>query len=363
MSETLIAQVRSALGKLARSNTLLQGHRLIERLRDQSGLTVIEIRRALGELRDAGELRCRDWLNNEPLGRLELALAMGTPTPSQIEWEAVLRSSGLSETDVVTLLPAHAVLEGIDIDDMHRIVQGLARLRDEQGSFIGASRFEVSARFLLGSSKLLDAIPASTLRSFGIAIDSFSKFPGYIVIAGPPVPVAVVLVENPHAFEAALRAPGTDDTAWLATFGFGLSIRSEEYGVQLVELLTNAQRVPYPLTRKGAPPPIEQLLTHPRLFFWGDLDPAGLQIFERLRRSYPALRLSRLYQPLLDIRASPECSHPYVFATGKAGQSAWRSDDPKLASLIKLCEFRGVDQEAVTEPDISALCREALEMG
>lgn len=357
MSAPLTAIVRDALTRLARGQTILQGHRLVERLRKQTGLTVIELRRSLGDLRDAGELRCKDWVNNEPLGKLVLAIAPTPPSSAQIRWESVLRSNQLTEAEVVTLIPAHVVLDSFHVTDMQELLTGLIRLRTEQCRFAEVSRYEVSAAFLLGSSKLLDALPLATLRGFGIDPHVFPKSPGYLVVAGPLEPSAVVLVENPHAFETALRADGTDQVAWVVTFGYGLSMRSDEYGSQLAELLIDNNRGLNALVRKGNPPPIARLLAHPEIFFWGDLDPAGLRIFDRLRHYLPRLRLSGLYHPMINALKIPATSHPYNSATGKEGQLSWTSKDEMIAALLCLCAERGVDQEIVNEKQITTYCR------
>ena len=363
MSAALTSAVRDALARLSRGRTTMQGYRLVERLREQTGLTVIELRRALGTLRDAGELRCRDWVNNEPLGRLELAIVAAPLSSTQIQWENVLRSGQLTDADVVTLVPLHTALDGFGLSDMRELLTGLIRLRAEQDGFAGLSRFEVSAAFLLGSSKLFDALPAGILRNFGIEPDVFPKFPGYLVVAGPPNPVAVVLVENPHSFETALRADGTDEVAWVVTFGYGLSMRTDEYGTQLVELLTNKKTTPNALVRKGRPPDIARLLAHPEIFFWGDLDPAGLHIFDRLRRHLPQLKLSALFHPMVEATQAMPTSHPYTSATGKEGQAEWVSNDTMITALLRLCKERGVDQEMVREQQIAARCRLPLNLG
>src|SRR5581483_2899669 len=224
----------------------------------------------------------------------------------------------------------------------------------------GAARFNISAKFLLGSSKLLDELPAAALRAFGIDTDRFERFSGYVVIAGPPEPSAIVLVENPHAFETAVSSPGTDDVGWIVTFGHGLSLREEDYGGQLVDFLANRRQPPLPLIRKGNPPSLARLLQHSKLFFWGDLDPEGLRMFERLRARYPALCLSALYLPMLHALSAD--SHPYVPATAKEGQTIWESGDPIVRELLSQCSNRGVDQEIVTGDTVSLFCRESLRL-
>lgn len=354
---TLIEKVRQALARLGQGRSTLQGSRLVERLQEKTGLTIIEIRRGLTALREAGEIECRDWSNGEPYGRVRLALCAPPASDAAIAWRMVLEARQLPPEDVAALLPLHGALLDFDSADMDRLVDGLLRLRAEQKQFVGEPRFNVSAKFLLGSSKLLDAMPTAALRSFGIDKTQFERFAGYIVVAGPPNPVACVLVENPHAFETAVSTLGTDDVAWIVTFGHGLSVHDEDYGAQLTEFLVNRPRLPNPLIRKGSPPDIGSLLRHESLYFWGDLDPEGLRVFERIKGRWNHLRLSGLYQPLIDALGGAATSHPYLPATGKAGQAPWTSSDPLVARLLALCAQHGVDQEAVDADAVVRLCR------
>lgn len=354
---TLIETVRRALARLGQGRSTLQSNRLVERLQEKTGLTIIEIRRGLNALREAGEIECRDWSNGEPYGKVRLALCAPPASDAAITWRKVLEARQLPPEDVTALIPLHGALLEFDSADMDRLVEGLLRLRAEQKQFVGEPRFNVSAKFLLGSSKLLDALPTAALRSFGIDKTQFERFAGYIVVAGPPHPAACVLVENPHAFETAVSTSGTDDVAWIVTFGHGLSVYDEDYGTQLAEFLVIRSRLPNPLIRKGSPPDISSLLRHESLFFWGDLDPEGLRVFERIKGKWNHLRLSGLYQPLIDALGGTATSHPYVPATGKAGQAPWDSSDPFVARLMSLCSQHGVDQEVVDADAIARLCR------
>lgn len=359
-SATAADTIRQALARLGQGRGTLQSNRLIERLQERTGLTVIEVRRGLNELREAGEVKCRDWSNGEPYGKVHLALNAPPVSDIAVAWQNVLEARELSPKEVNALLPLHSALNGLDRADMDGLVGGLLQLRAEQDRFAGVPRFNVSAKFLLGSSKLLDALPTAPLRAFGIDKTRFERFAGYIVAAGPPDPVACVLVENPHAFETAMSTPGTNDVAWIVTFGHGLSWHDEDYGAQLAELLVDRPRLPNPLIRIGNPPDTNTLLRHESLFFWGDLDPEGLRIFEHIKSRWNHLRLSSLYQPMVEALRAAATSHPYVPATSKAGQAAWSSNDASVANLMMLCANRGVDQEAVEPDTIARLCRQSL---
>ena len=165
---------------------------------------------------------------------------------------------------------------------------------------VGRHRFLVSAQYLMGSSKLLDELPSSALRAFGISVDTFPSHPLYVVVAGCSSPETVILVENPAAFEMAVSTKAMNQCAFVATFGFGLSKSQEDYGNQLACMVEDHFAKAITLTREGSRcPSARELLNHPRITFWGDMDVAGVQIFLRLRKFIPALRLSALYQPMV----------------------------------------------------------------
>nr|WP_279593425.1 Wadjet anti-phage system protein JetD domain-containing protein [Pseudodesulfovibrio sp. S3-i] len=106
-------------------------------------------------------------------------------------------------------------------------------------------------------------------------------------------------------------------------------------------------RVTHVLTREGNPPKNPSLLLrHSNLFFWGDLDLMGMAIFDRLKRHFPQLKLSALYEPMIKELFAGR-SHPYVGCVGKKGQKAQRLNDPMAQRLAALCRGRAVDQEIV----------------
>jgi len=262
-------------------------------------------------------------------------------------WRAVLQSEGLGEDDVEALAPLGLAMGALGETDLQRLVEGLVRLREAMDSEAGAGRYGVSARYLLGSSKLLDALPSRALRAFGVDPDRFAGPPSYVVVAGPPDPERVILVENPQALEAAVAAVGTDRIAWVATFGYGLSASGEEYGRQLASMMEGAAGKLITLIRGGNPPAVQALLKHPVLRFWGDLDREGLRIYWRLRACLPQLQLSGLYSPMVALCEAQGAHHPYANVVAKENQGLWDCDDPVVGQLLAVCGERAVDQEAL----------------
>jgi len=272
--------------------------------------------------------------------------------PGLDRWRALLQKSRLPDQDVSALTPLYPKLVCFESPVQAEILNGLVRLRANLNEEAGRHRFIVSARYLIGSSKLLDVLASPALRAFGIQADLFPGHPLYVVVAGCASPETVVLVENPAAFEMAVATGAASRCAFIATFGFGLSKSQEDYGNQLVRMVEDRFSGAITLTREGSScPTAKELLSHLNITFWGDLDVAGIQIFKRLRKSIPGLRLSALYKPMLDVVDVSAGSHPYVFAVGKPGQSQMlvSADDGDVLSkeLLARCVLRGVDQECV----------------
>jgi hypothetical protein len=259
-----------------------------------------------------------------------------------------MRNAGMTDDDIKSLDPCAPALEGLTPSEMTRLASGLLALRKRQARHDGERRYRVSARYLLGSSKALDHLPSSALFAFGIDMDRFPKAPAYLMVAGPKSPRQVILVENPQAFEEGVGSR-LEDTAWIATQGYGLSRSGEAFGNQLVRLVEDGDLLP--LVRAGTPPPLEELFVHKRLFFWGDLDPAGMDIFRRLRRVLPHIRLSGLYRPMPKI-LEDKGGHPLTALTGKGGQKPLDAMEWIPEELLQVCVDHGVDQESITRSEI-----------
>jgi len=232
-----------------------------------------------------------------------------TPTASQpikpvattlLAWQSAMFEAELTDVDRLALENVHGKFNGLSACDLKIIANGLSSIRSSQDALAEMPSFIVSARHLMASSKLLANLAPTSLKAFGINTNQFNDAPPYVVVAGPADPVAVLLIENPQAFEWAMRAGITNRHALIVTFGYGLSRNGEDFGRQLAELIERKRDSLIPLVRSGSPAALSDLLAHQNLLFWGDLDPEGLRIFERLRKRLPQLRLSALYQPMIE---------------------------------------------------------------
>ncbi len=119
-----------------------------------------------------------------------------------------------------------------------------------------------------------------------LAVYLFPSHPLYIV-AGCASPGTEVLVENPAALELAVTTTAIECCAFIATFGFGLSEVSEDFGNQLVGMVEQHFLNAVILLREGSKTPsITWLFAHPNITFWGDLDTASMQIYEDLPSTF-----------------------------------------------------------------------------
>ncbi len=328
----------------------LQPSGLLARLANDSGLHADDVRRVLKRLAH------ENWLEGTSLDGLPIAMirVLEPCAPAEVpvllgKWRLALSEADLSGGDAKTLEPLFSALDGMSPDAMVEVAKGLIRLRNEQTSRAGVPKFIVSSEYLLSSSKMLSGFSADPIKKFGINVDLFPDGTPYVIVAGPPNPEAVVLIENPMAFERAISVGAANKVAMVVTFGYGLSRRGDGFGRQLAELVTEYRGSLVPLTREGNPPSLERLFGLDQIYFWGDLDPEGLKIFMRLRGTLSNLRLSRLYQWMAR-RLEGTKGHPYTVITGKEGQvgRALSTDFPNdVRSLHEACLRRGIDQECV----------------
>lgn len=322
----------------------------------------IAIRKGLMRLLNEGRLEYTPDTRGEPISAYVTVIRPKLGTPDHVtRWTRVLQSGELNASEIASLATISDSISELSESDMVNLLDGLKRLRTDQNSLVGQPTYLVSARYLLGSSKLLTGLQGRPIKAFGIDTAGFQAHPPYIVVGGCGQPDTVVLVENPAAFELAMTTKAVNHCAFITTFGFGLSNIKNEYGNQLAGVIENKFQDIVGLSREGSVcRTVKELLAHPRITFWGDLDPAGVQIYLRLKRRISGLMLSALYNPMVEALAEPKNSHPYFESTGKRGQIdmqvACPDQEDKAKWLLGLSRERGVDQESVMPEDI---CRYA----
>lgn len=339
---------------------------LMAKLRSEIINDPVAIRKALMVLREDGHIEFTPNERGEPISSyITVYKRKQEPQAHKIRWAAVLQSSGLHGTEIDALTPLADAISEFSETDMISLLGGLKKLRSEQEGLNGQHTHLVSARYLLGSSKLLSGMPGRAVKAFGIDTDRFTTHPTYVVVGGCTHPEMVVLVENPASFELAISTNASKQCAFVATFGFGLSKHNEDFGLQLAGMAETGFGDSITLVRQGSScPPAKMLLNHPKIVFWGDLDMAGMQIFERIATKIPHIQLSALYKPMIDAIQHADRRHPYAAATGsgKPGQKLFRSNRQDVQRILPYCEHYAVDQEVVLPEEIELLADQILDL-
>ena len=152
------------------------------------------------------------------------------------------------------------------------------------------------------------------------------------MLAGPENPEQVLLIENPQSFEACIRAGLHEYQTLICTFG---------YGLQWSQVLEKRDSV-IGLIREGSTNQnLQQLLNHPNIFFWGDLDYEGLNIYRSITRRLPHCQLSNLYL-MMAAELHNGRNHPYTKAVEKERQHH-RDGLPGLVGAVDQERFNDKD--------------------
>ncbi|ABB05585.1 hypothetical protein [Burkholderia lata] len=363
MAAENIEKLVNVLRQQTRKSTVLQGGTLIDRLTHATGLDAAAIRAGFKDMRTRGWIEASSWSGTgNPVGRVKVNLPP-LPPPSWAEgWkDALITCERLSDSDRDALFECGASLADMDASEFPKILDGLIRLREDQLALAGSPAYLVSARYLRGSSKMLSKLGARAIKAFGIDLSRFPYHPPYVITAGASNPEAVVLVENPAAFELAVTTSAIEHCAFIATFGFGLSKASEDFGNQLAGMVEEYFYSAVTLVREGSrTPSARELLNHPNITFWGDLDIAGMEIHERIAKRHSHVRLSALYGPMLEAVLVEDNRHPYVSAVGKSGQAMFRATRSDALAMLRYCNEWAADQELVTANQIEEFAGKPL---
>jgi hypothetical protein len=254
--ERVIAILQDLMG----NREFLQGKNLTRRVAEKAGIDHIDAMLALGRLAKRG-IVTNVTDRGETFGKVFLTIAapVKREPASLTRWRAAMSASGMDEAETETLASCHDRLDGFSDADMRDLARGLSAMRSNQKADTRIPRFVLSAKYLLGSSKILGSLPVPALRAFGIDIDSFPNAISQVIVAGPENPEAVLLIENPHSFEEAIAAGCAEKLALVVTYGYGLSRSGEAYGNSLAEAFEQADRL-VPLVRMGNPPSPKTLL-------------------------------------------------------------------------------------------------------
>lgn len=355
------AAVLAELRRMAGTNGKLRTSSCIPRLASTLGMPRIAVDEAIRDLYRARLLQYQaDGRELPASGYLVVVLESMRSDPQEAAWQYALEAAGIGQAESGALSALASVLGGLTPQDLTVLARGLRRLSEIDQAATDDAGFNVSARHLMGSSKVLSMMSGRMLEALGLPMRLRNSSPRYVICAGPPQPVATLLIENPRAFENAVSSGLSEEVALICTYGFGLTYLGQEW---LHTSETPEHDRPILIVRGGSPPPLNELLRARRVLFWGDLDLAAISIYKALQRTLPELQMSRIYEAMLPMVQDVELSHPYGHVFDKSGQArGYTADnseplelDPACLVLWRACQVRAVDQEAVPESTIRAL--------
>lgn len=339
--------LKMAKGTSIRTTTVLTG------LGIRLGIDQIEVKGLVRELYRAQLLRYTPDRQELPAsGMIEIVRPEKTISPAEQQWVLTLGQSTLSTRAKRALEPFYAKVSDLSSVDMTSLVCCLAELASQSIVDMHGAGFNVSARAIMGGSKVLSALDSKAMQSLGLPARLKTSSPRYVVCAGPPAPVATLLIENPRAFENAVRSGLGETVALVCTYGFGLSYLGQAWIEDM-----HSEDKPIQIIRAGAPGSLSELLRAQQVYLWADLDLAALSIYKTLKSAIPQLQFSAIYQVMMEMVKLAKRSHPYASIFEKDGQalstiSVVETTDPVVRVLFESCKLRAVDQEAVVENDI-----------
>jgi hypothetical protein len=350
-------RVRRSLQRLAGDRAWLNGSGLVRRLSDSVGMSHLDVRHTLLALARAGVVD-NIGPTGDGLGRVSILQRLPEPIMPVPEhdrqWRDLVLARNLDPALETALADTGIALADLSRSDMEHLLEGFLRLVADRDRFAGRDPYEVSAKYLLGSSKILAKL-GKALSAAGISDSSFGTRPRHMLGAGPDRSKFTLLVENPECFERLIGLGLADRITVIATYGYGITWSG-------VGLEGRLDRIKIARVAGTPPPTLAEAVAAGICSFWGDLDLAGLDIFIKLRGLVPHLALSALYGPMLVAAADNATSHPYCTLVEKLGQIETVSSDDAVVRLAAACRLRAVDQEYVSDPDILALAGGLLEL-
>lgn len=329
--------IAEALQQRLATKAFVRPSGLAQRLAVEVNLSLLETHQALRELVQHGWVRGVSS-TGIPVHVVTWTGPERTPWGGEARWLAAIEAVGpsLGAQERAWLAREAALLPDLELEDAIALLQGVFALRGDTRS---QDPWVRSARHLLGSSKAARNLKG-LLRRLGVD-DAPDTSELYVVTAGPDVPTAIVLLENPRVFTAFRRSKHITSALGVVTHGYGLTWEN------LGERLRAGRVVCCPA--EGPRVDLAQLLTQLPAVFWGDLDLEGLRIFESLRTHLPELALSQAYR-WLDARVADRCSsHPYHALFEKVGQRAPQGMTAEVRYLAARCTQRAVDHEISPE--------------
>lgn len=344
--------LKMATGTSIRTNTVMEG------LGPRIGVSQLEVKEAVRELYRAKLLQYKPDRQELPAtGLVTIVRPPRTIEAHEDVWSSALDASALSDVAKEALRPLYLKLADLPGEDMAVLAGALARLESSDGAGTADAGFNVSARAIMGGSKVLANLAPKMVQALGLPARLQTSSPRYVICAGPSDPAATMLIENPRAFENAVRSGLGESVALVCTYGFGLSYLGQAWADD-----AHHEDKPIQIVRAGTPPSLTTLLQAENVYLWADLNLAALSIFRSLQTAIPHLKFSGIYEAMMAMAQDKDKSHPYAAIFEKDGQSVCVVSvcnlvDPFVQAIMTSCRARAVDQEAVPDQQILELGR------
>src|ERR1700686_1179272 len=218
-------RIRRELRGLCGERGWVNGANLVQRLADGTQLAHLEVRHALFLLSQTGIIT-NIGPTGDPLGRVALVERL-VEEPLVLpeharHWLELVTLRGMDPLIEAALRDVAPALVGLSREDMQHLLDGITRLAEDRATFVERDPYEISAKYLLGSSKILARL-GRALERMGLEEDTFGSRPRYVLGAGPRLSGFTLLGENPECFERLVRLGIADRLTIVATYGYGIT--------------------------------------------------------------------------------------------------------------------------------------------
>lgn len=261
----------------------------------QAGWTTLgyRLRKRHGSREDRKPFLDFQWQDDlEDLARAKLNRPRKVPSYASL-WRAIVarHSADLPAPSLAKLAATPIEITGRDIEYVFSRFMAIRSLAHEP-----LLLREVASRTFWGLSKVLDGRADAVAALLGVAECPFPEQPIVLSVHSPASASPLLFVENHVAFERAKRRPDLQDAAIIFSSGFRAAAKR----------LRRRDGCSAYYTRNSTVVGIERFETalfsadeHP-VFFWGDLDFAGMAILTSLRTAFSsAAAWQPGYEPML----------------------------------------------------------------
>lgn len=114
-------------------------------------------------------------------GYVTVAAEKAQTSRAAMIWQECLCLENVDPDLARALAPHFGIFECLDQIDMRHAIRGLLRIREDTNASMSNFGFSVSARAILGSSKVLGRLPMAVLKLIGV--DQLPSTPRYVVVA------------------------------------------------------------------------------------------------------------------------------------------------------------------------------------